>query len=224
MDEPQRTSARRRRKRDERRRPTQRAVSPAGDGATSSPGPRRQLAGSLAPRSVSRARDPCRGRGARRRAAGDPAPMGGRGLIPQYDGEWTRAAIGTARVVARMRERGHSQADIARATRRAGSPLAFSRSCSRPSASASQCARPRARRAWTMRWSSGWSPALGISSEQADSVYRGRGPAAALRRRRCSPPGSRSWRCCSSCASTVRRWPGSLTPRCACFTSTSTSR
>ena len=26
------------------------------------------------------------------------------GLIPQYDGEWTRAAIGQARVVARMRE------------------------------------------------------------------------------------------------------------------------
>jgi len=39
-----------------------------------------------------------------------------RGLIPQYDGEWTQAAIGTARVVARMRERGHSVADIARAT------------------------------------------------------------------------------------------------------------
>lgn len=39
-----------------------------------------------------------------------------RGLIPQYDGEWTQGAIGTARVVARMRERGHSVADIARAT------------------------------------------------------------------------------------------------------------
>jgi adenylate cyclase len=26
------------------------------------------------------------------------------GLIQQYDGEWTRAAIGQARVVARMRE------------------------------------------------------------------------------------------------------------------------
>lgn len=38
------------------------------------------------------------------------------GLIPQFDGEWTPAAIGTARVVARMRERGHSLADIARAT------------------------------------------------------------------------------------------------------------
>jgi adenylate cyclase len=40
-----------------------------------------------------------------------------RGLIPQYDGEWTPAAIGTARVVARMRERGHSLAEIERATR-----------------------------------------------------------------------------------------------------------
>jgi adenylate cyclase len=39
-----------------------------------------------------------------------------RGLIPQYDGEWTASAIGTARVVARMRERGHTLDSIARAT------------------------------------------------------------------------------------------------------------
>jgi adenylate cyclase len=39
------------------------------------------------------------------------------GLIPQYDGEWTPSAIGTARVVARMRDRGHSLAEIRRASR-----------------------------------------------------------------------------------------------------------
>jgi adenylate cyclase len=39
-----------------------------------------------------------------------------RGLIPQYTGQWTPAAMGSARVVARMRERGHSVADLARAT------------------------------------------------------------------------------------------------------------
>jgi DNA-binding transcriptional MerR regulator len=38
------------------------------------------------------------------------------GLIPQYDGEWTRAAIGQTRVVARMRERGHSLEQIRTAT------------------------------------------------------------------------------------------------------------
>ena len=38
------------------------------------------------------------------------------GLIPRYDGEWTRAAIGQARVVARMRERGHSLEQIRTAT------------------------------------------------------------------------------------------------------------
>ena len=38
------------------------------------------------------------------------------GLIPQYDGEWTSAAIGHARIVHRMRERGHSLGEIARAT------------------------------------------------------------------------------------------------------------
>ena len=38
------------------------------------------------------------------------------GLIPQYAGEWTSAAIGHARIVHRMRERGHSLGEIARAT------------------------------------------------------------------------------------------------------------
>ncbi|HWE33759.1 MAG TPA: adenylate cyclase regulatory domain-containing protein [Solirubrobacteraceae bacterium] len=38
------------------------------------------------------------------------------GLIPQYDGVWTSAAIGHARIVHRMRERGHGFDEIARAT------------------------------------------------------------------------------------------------------------
>jgi adenylate cyclase len=39
-----------------------------------------------------------------------------RGLVPQFRGEWTPSALGAARVVARMRERGHSLAEIQRAT------------------------------------------------------------------------------------------------------------
>ncbi len=38
------------------------------------------------------------------------------GMVPQYQGAWTAPAIGQARVVARMRERGHSLSDIKRAT------------------------------------------------------------------------------------------------------------
>jgi adenylate cyclase len=38
------------------------------------------------------------------------------GLIPQYDGVWTAAAIGQARVVAKMRERGHPLREIRTAT------------------------------------------------------------------------------------------------------------
>jgi adenylate cyclase len=38
------------------------------------------------------------------------------GLIPQYDGDWTAAAIGHARIVSRMRERGHTLAEIRQAT------------------------------------------------------------------------------------------------------------
>jgi adenylate cyclase len=40
-----------------------------------------------------------------------------RGLIPQYLGDWTAAAIGEARVVARMRARGHTLEELGRATR-----------------------------------------------------------------------------------------------------------
>jgi adenylate cyclase len=40
----------------------------------------------------------------------------GQGLIPQYEGDWTPAAIGQARVVAKMRERGHSLKEIRTAT------------------------------------------------------------------------------------------------------------
>jgi adenylate cyclase len=39
------------------------------------------------------------------------------GLIPQYDGEWTPSVIGHARVIARMRARGHSLADVKRASK-----------------------------------------------------------------------------------------------------------
>jgi adenylate cyclase len=38
------------------------------------------------------------------------------GLIPQYGGSWTAAAIGQARVVAKMRERGHTLQEIRKAT------------------------------------------------------------------------------------------------------------
>ena len=35
-----------------------------------------------------------------------------RGVVPQYDGQWTAAAVAHARLVARMRERGHSLDEI----------------------------------------------------------------------------------------------------------------
>jgi len=38
------------------------------------------------------------------------------GLIPSYDGGWSPGAVGHARIVARLRERGHSIQDIRGAT------------------------------------------------------------------------------------------------------------
>src|SRR5436305_5181567 len=45
------------------------------------------------------------------------------GLIPQYDGHWTLAAAAHARIVARLRARGHSLEEIRRASE--GGVLAF---------------------------------------------------------------------------------------------------
>src|SRR5690349_23088601 len=38
------------------------------------------------------------------------------GLIPPYDGSWSPAAVSHARIVARLRERGHSLKDIRQAS------------------------------------------------------------------------------------------------------------
>ena len=113
---------------------------PAGGGAPSSPGPRRRLAD----RTGSDCRcDTHRRRRSRRRPPATLRRWVRRGLIPQYEGEWTPAAIGTARVVARMRERGHSLAEIERATGRAGSRSGSSRTFSRPTLRRSRSAMPQ---------------------------------------------------------------------------------
>ena len=56
---------------------------------------------------------------AARRAGVRPQTLGrwaAQGVIPQYDGRWSDAAVAHARVVARLRERGHSLKSIRRAT------------------------------------------------------------------------------------------------------------
>jgi adenylate cyclase len=58
-------------------------------------------------------------REAAERAGVSPATLRrwiGAGVIPNYDGAWTSGAVGRARMVARLRERGHSLAEIKRAT------------------------------------------------------------------------------------------------------------
>ena len=62
------------------------------------------------------------------------------GVIPELNGtgQWTTAAVAHARIVARLRERGHKLEHIKEAGRRAGSPTATSRRCS---AATSRCTR-----------------------------------------------------------------------------------
>ena len=40
------------------------------------------------------------------------APLGAHGLVPLRDGRWTPAALAHARIVARLRQRGHSLDEI----------------------------------------------------------------------------------------------------------------
>ncbi|HVE68643.1 MAG TPA: MerR family transcriptional regulator, partial [Solirubrobacteraceae bacterium] len=52
------------------------------------------------------------------RAGVSPATLrrwGEQGVIPQYRGEWTPSAAAHARLVARLRQRGHSLSEIRRA-------------------------------------------------------------------------------------------------------------
>jgi adenylate cyclase len=63
---------------------------------------------------------------AARRAGVTPATLrrwAKEGVIPQYDGEWTLAAAAHARIVARLRDRGHTLEEIRRASE--GGVLAF---------------------------------------------------------------------------------------------------
>ena len=56
---------------------------------------------------------------AARRAGVTPATLrrwAQEGVIPQYDGQWTLAAAAHARIVARLRERGHSLEQLKQAT------------------------------------------------------------------------------------------------------------
>ena len=78
----------------------------------------------------------------------------GQGLVPQYEGEWTPAAIGQARVVAKMRERGHSLREIRKATEEGRLAFGFLDELFRIRAPALLAARGRAR-ARGSRW--GWS-------------------------------------------------------------------
>ena len=93
-----------------------------------------------------------------------------RGLIPEFTGEWNRASIGTARVVARMRERGHSLADIARATQEGRLAFGFLEELfpsDRERVSVQEAAAETGLdEALVRRMVSG----LGISSDQAESV------------------------------------------------------
>src|SRR5579884_594502 len=129
--------ARRRRKRDERQRPTQRAVTPAGGGVSLSTRSRHPTCGER-PRRRGDTREnlPVASNRVKRRARGDGQPVLSlqeaaeragvsaqtlrrwvrQGLIPNYDGGWTPGAVGHARIVARLRERGHSLPEIRRAT------------------------------------------------------------------------------------------------------------
>ena len=139
---------------------------------------------------------------------------------------WTPAAVAHARIVARLRERGHSLDEIREA--RESGRLAFgyiedllpgraSATHTLEEAAERDRARARADRAHLDRRSA--SPPTSLERH-----HRRRPRSCCATSPRCWRPASRSSPSCSSCASTARRSRRSPTPRSGSSTSTSTSR
>ena len=146
------------------------------------------------------------------------------GLVPHArDGRWTPAAVAQARIVARLRERGHSLDEIRAATESGRLAFGFVEELL-----------PAHERTHTLEEAAaetGLEPALierlflsmGFNADAVSTSPTTTSSCCATWPP-CSRPASRSSRCCSSCASTgrrSRRWP---TPRSASSISTCTSR
>ena len=144
------------------------------------------------------------------------------GVVPK-DGTWTPAAIAHARIVARLRERGHTLRQIAAATEAGRLSFAYIEDLL-PTEDGSYSVRDASRE-------TGLEPALierifsTMGLNQAAMTRIGEDDLQLLRYvAAVLAAASRSSRSCSCCASTgrrSRRWP---TPRCGSSTSTSTSR
>ena len=146
------------------------------------------------------------------------------GVVPVKGDRWTTAAAAQARVVARMRERGHSLDELRRAGREGR--LAFGymedllpgREKAIPRAEAANVTGLEEELIERVMTLLGTPTALqGTLSEEDLDATRSDG-------RPSSAPGSRSSLCSSSSASTRSRSARSPRPRCGCSTSTCTSR
>ena len=145
------------------------------------------------------------------------------GIVPLRDGQWTPAALAQARIVARMRHRGHGLDQLRRAAKEGRLAYGYLEDLfPKPEAEyhLDDAVRETGlepeliRRIWS---AAGFSEAsLDTSPTTTSRCYGGS--------RRCSTPGSHSSPSCSSCACTgwrSRRWP---TPRSSSSTSSCTSR
>ena len=129
---------------------------------------------------------------------------------------WTPAALAQARIVARLRARGHTL-DAVRAAAKEGPARVRLYGGHVPAVEASTRSADAARetglepelirRIWT---------AAGFPRRSLDRTRRGR-PRAAAHVAAVLTPGCRWWPSCSSCACTGRRWRRSPTPRCKLF-------
>jgi adenylate cyclase len=110
---------------------------------------------------------------AARRAGVRPATLrrwAREGLIPQYNGSWTPAAVGHARVVARMRERGHSLREIRQATDEGRLAFGYVDLLFAPSEASYTLARAARETGLEPALIERITTALGISASQVDSI------------------------------------------------------
>jgi adenylate cyclase len=146
------------------------------------------------------------------------------GVIPEVDGggEWTSAAVAHARIVARLRDRGHALEEIKSASdegRLAYSYIDDMFDGERTLRTLDEAAELTGLEPALIErfWASLGLPTTGLDELTDEDVQSLHYVASILR-------ASRWWRCFSSAACTARRCPRSPTPRCGSSICTSTSR
>ncbi len=135
------------------------------------------------------------------------------GLIPPYDGSWSPAAVSHARIVARLRERGHSLQDIRQASDEGRLAFGYVEELFDTGEEVYTLAQAARETGLEPALIERVMAALGTVPAADRIASRPRTSGCCATSPPCSTPGCRWSPCSSSCGCTGRRWRGWPTPR-----------